>query len=426
MAVENQGGALLAVGACFMTVAWLCVLLRTYVRVYLVKAFGLDDWLIVASVIFYTIHNIWMFLGIHYGTGRHHADLPIDGIQHAMMYWYLDFIGYALTMITSKASIAVFLLRITSSTRLHSWIIYISLCVTTLTTTTFMFVCMFQCLPIPYFWTRQGDGKCIGINVIITLTYTFSTFSIVTDYIFAFLPIAIVWNLKMKKRAKWLLVPIFLLGSVASSAVAVRFAYVETFRDADYLWATAPIAVWSNVEMGLAITAASLATLRPLVRTISASLGFSSSGGPSGPSGGPSHALNGTAAGSSAFDRSRSRTKRQLTRNEEDHDSDEFIDMTHFADHSTNAWAGEGNAAADHMSKIMITKETEVTVTSLPSDSSPPNVPFWKRKGSERDMSDNESQEVLRMEGTDDATKEHRPVVPKSFLPKRDGNQTQN
>lgn len=26
-----------------------------------------------------------MFLGIHYGTGRHHADLPIDGIQHAMM-----------------------------------------------------------------------------------------------------------------------------------------------------------------------------------------------------------------------------------------------------------------------------------------------------------------------------------------------------
>lgn len=190
--------------------------------------------------------------------------------------------------------------------------------------------------------------------------------------------------------------------------------------------ATAPIAVWSNVEMGLAITAASLATLRPLVRTISASLGFSSSGGPSGPSGGPSHALNGTAAGSSAFDRSRSRTKRQLTRNEEDHDSDEFIDMTHFADHSTNAWAGEGNAAADHMSKIMITKETEVTVTSLPSDSSPPNVPFWKRKGSERDMSDNESQEVLRMEGTDDATKEHRPVVPKSFLPKRDGNQTQN
>lgn len=51
MAVENQGGALLAVGACFMTVAWLCVLLRTYVRVYLVKAFGLDDWLIVASVV---------------------------------------------------------------------------------------------------------------------------------------------------------------------------------------------------------------------------------------------------------------------------------------------------------------------------------------------------------------------------------------
>lgn len=52
----------------------------------------------------------------------------------------------------------------------------------------------------------------------------------------------------------------------ASSAVLVRLAYIPTFRDPEFLYATVPIAVWSEIEMSLAITAGSIATLRPLYR----------------------------------------------------------------------------------------------------------------------------------------------------------------
>jgi hypothetical protein len=52
----------------------------------------------------------------------------------------------------------------------------------------------------------------------------------------------------------------------ASAAVIVRLAYVPTFRDPEFLYATVPIAIWSEVEMSLAITAGSLPTLRPLYR----------------------------------------------------------------------------------------------------------------------------------------------------------------
>lgn len=55
------------------------------------------------------------------------------------------------------------------------------------------------------------------------------------------------------------------MGS-ASSAVIVRLAYVPTFRDPEFLYATVPIAIWSEVEMSLAITAGSLPTLRPLYK----------------------------------------------------------------------------------------------------------------------------------------------------------------
>lgn len=52
----------------------------------------------------------------------------------------------------------------------------------------------------------------------------------------------------------------------ASAAVIVRLAYIPTFRDPEFLYATVPIAIWSGVEMSLAITAGSLPTLRPLYR----------------------------------------------------------------------------------------------------------------------------------------------------------------
>jgi hypothetical protein len=62
----------------------------------------------------------------------------------------------------------------------------------------------------------------------------------------------------------------------ASIAVVVRFAYIMTFKDPDFLWATLDIAIWSDTEQGLGITAGSLATLRPLFRQIGNRLGISS------------------------------------------------------------------------------------------------------------------------------------------------------
>ncbi|KAM0367340.1 hypothetical protein ACHAPK_007867, partial [Fusarium culmorum] len=64
----------------------------------------------------------------------------------------------------------------------------------------------------------------------------------------------------------------------ASSAVVVRFAFVKDFKNPDFLWATVDIAIWSATEQGLAITAGSLATLRPLLRLLGRKLGITTSG----------------------------------------------------------------------------------------------------------------------------------------------------
>lgn len=46
------------------------------------------------------------------------------------------------------------------------------------------------------------------------------------------------------------------------------------YQNSNFLFLTANVAIWSSVEQGLAITAGSLATLRPLIIKIGRKLGF--------------------------------------------------------------------------------------------------------------------------------------------------------
>ncbi|KAL1606861.1 hypothetical protein SLS60_004270 [Paraconiothyrium brasiliense] len=139
---------------------------------------------------------------------------------------------------------------------------------------------IFQCTPVPFFWTRAlGDtnGKCISMDVIIAFTYVMSAIFAVCDFSFALLPIFLIKGLNMSRNQKFALIPILSMACIASSAVIVRLAYVPTFRDPEFLYATVPIAIWSEIEMSLAITAGSLPTLRPLYRVAARKFSLKSS-----------------------------------------------------------------------------------------------------------------------------------------------------
>ncbi|KAI1204350.1 uncharacterized protein F4807DRAFT_465795 [Annulohypoxylon truncatum] len=277
--VENRGPELMRVCIALLTTTVIAISLRCYTRLGIVKAFGADDWTMMAATVSFILFCTCAITGIHYGTGRHFADLETPDIEKAMMYWWLCYIWYCLTMIASKISIGLFLLRIAVQ-RIHHYIIYVNLLLTVLTGLVFFFVTLLQCNPIPYFWLRFGgitQGSCIDVNIIAALTYLYSALNVICDFTFATLPIVLIWGLQMDKRTKIALIPILSMGCVASSAVVVRLAYIKDFKDPDFLWATVYIAVWSTTEQGLAITAGSLATLRPLYRIAAQGLGMWSS-----------------------------------------------------------------------------------------------------------------------------------------------------
>jgi hypothetical protein len=118
-------------------------------------------------------------------------------------------------MIGAKISIGLFLVRITPK-KIHHWIIYTVMGLTVLTGIVFLFVTVFQCMPISYFWGQAlgADGSCINIYVIIGLTYLYSVISAICDFTFGLLPIVLVWDLNMSKNSKIALIPILSMACV--------------------------------------------------------------------------------------------------------------------------------------------------------------------------------------------------------------------
>lgn len=305
---------------------------------------------------------------------------------------------YAAVMITSKMSIGFFLLRVTVK-RSHAWIIYGAVLTSILAGIAFFFVVLLQCNPVSDYWMKfvgQNVGTCLNVEVVIALAYLYSACSIVADFTLALLPVFLIASLKMDMRTKILLVPLLGMGTMygachprprdfadhdsysASAGLAVRCPYLLTFRDPDFLCecllllqhfarrggvragdrsnvflgATIDIAIWSTVEQGLAITAGSLATTRPLLRRVFEKIGASrpSEGGTSGmgQKSGPSDNHHGGAArppnDSYKLSHIVKGSKNDWSRR--DSDEDAVIDVEYGV--QTNISVGQGRSAPRH------------------------------------------------------------------------------
>ncbi|KAK4197984.1 hypothetical protein QBC40DRAFT_179759 [Triangularia verruculosa] len=274
--ITDRGPLLLGIDAAALGLALIATSLRCYVRVCLVKAFGVDDWLMAAAMTTFAAYCSFSITGVTYGTGQHIEDLPPENNATAKKWWWCCYLAYSATMILSKLSIAYFLLRVTIN-RVHRWIIYFSAIITVASCAVFFFVSLFQCHPVSYFWTRHMDpdgGTCINFQVVIALAYLFSAMSIMSDFTFALLPAWIVSHLNMRPRTKAALITLMGMGCLASAAVVVRLPYMHHIASDDFLYDTTDIAIWSTVEQCLAITAGCLATLQPLAKSIGYKLGL--------------------------------------------------------------------------------------------------------------------------------------------------------
>ncbi|KAF4628501.1 hypothetical protein G7Y89_g9653 [Cudoniella acicularis] len=268
MAAENRGPQVEAVAILFLTLSWVFVSLRCYVRSVIMKSFGADDWLAAAALVLFSLYCTFVLLGVRYGTGQHLDNLPKEDIPIAVKWWWCCELAYVSSTTVIKASIGIFLMRICVK-RMQIIAIWVTMGVVILFSVFYFFLIVFQCRPSTYFWTQYkgASGSCVDPSVITSSTYAHSTISAVADWTLGILPIFLVWDLAMNPRTKVSVGLILGLGAIGSTATIVRIPYIKQLSQGDFLYSTTDVAIWSTVEPGIGITASAMATLRPLFRT---------------------------------------------------------------------------------------------------------------------------------------------------------------
>ncbi|KAL3253449.1 hypothetical protein ABHI18_009489 [Aspergillus niger] len=186
MPLVGHSLAIFICAAVMMSVSIMAVALRTFVRLYTVRAFGWDDALmVIALALFIALDACWMVASKR-GVGHKNEDFTDPKTMEQALLILLD-IGY-----------------------LYSFLIVFS------------------------------------------------------DITLGIMPAVLIWRLQMDRRTKIALAGVLSLGALESVAVIIRIPYLHTYHDTNLLYATYQIDFWSIIEIGIGITAGSLATLRPL------------------------------------------------------------------------------------------------------------------------------------------------------------------
>ncbi|KAF2437350.1 hypothetical protein P171DRAFT_373490 [Karstenula rhodostoma CBS 690.94] len=286
---EDYGPTLLAIDCTLFGLATITMILRIYVRVFMLKMFGIDDWLMLIAVAL-SVTTTGLFIKvITIGLGRHFDPsglaFPLANIQDFFKYTYV----YAILIIFAysfiKLSIGFFLLRLADRTRWRTFLIATLVFLVAFTIGSTMAI-VFQCIPVRAAYDLslkppQGNAKCYPIAIFKNIGVFNSSVNIATDLLFALLPIPIVWKLQVTIQTKLGLSFCMALGLLATATAIYKTPMqYHFFEQMDFTGNGSWYYIWQQVEMNVGIIAANLPTLKPLVarfftslRTIAGSYG---------------------------------------------------------------------------------------------------------------------------------------------------------
>ncbi|GAW16977.1 hypothetical protein ANO14919_064260 [Xylariales sp. No.14919] len=268
---DSNGGGLLAAAIATLIISWLSVALRTYVRAVMTRSFQMDDWVMLAGLANFSVSCSFVFAGVISGLGRHNKSLSQHDEIEALKYQALATASYVLNMWIIKLSIGLFLFRLAVQKR-YKWILGVSIIIVGIWSLALFFWNIFQCSPVPAQWdytilTSDPTSHCVSADEVVSAAYALSALTILSDWLYALLPIPMIWQVKMSAQAKWSVIAVLSLGVFASIATLIRLKFLADLTDVDdILFAGTDAMIWTLVEPGIAISAASLATIRPLLR----------------------------------------------------------------------------------------------------------------------------------------------------------------
>ncbi|KAJ5658259.1 uncharacterized protein N7484_001908 [Penicillium longicatenatum] len=246
--------------------ALIMVSLRLIQRTVFNRLFGLDDGLIVAALICAAPLNCTMFPMQKFGLGTNIWTIPFEHITKELELLYVAEVCYMAAEALTQLSFLAFYLRIFPIPRFQLicyCLMGLSICFGISNT----FVMIFQCTPVPYFWsgwTGEFEGTCININ---GYSWYKAAVQIAMDLGIITLPIWPLLHTAMSTKRKVQITLMFCTGFLITVVSCLRLRSLVVFsKSSNTTYANTPAIYWSVVECDVAIICACMPALPSLLK----------------------------------------------------------------------------------------------------------------------------------------------------------------
>ncbi|PSK51637.1 hypothetical protein B9Z65_2904 [Elsinoe australis] len=250
-----------SVAVVFLSLPCIATLLRIYVRTFMVKSWGWDDILMIASMLTFTAESALVM-----SIALQPKNMTFPQLKVLTFEILISSNFYLVTSILFKLSLAIFFLRFLQEPWQRRTILTCTALYTTLGLA-FIILLNLQCGNPKDLFSNTLTNHCGPWRILRPLNYTYATINALTDWTFALIPIYTIRHANMPRRARISASFLLGLGAVSSIVSIVRMKYIEGLNVNKNLFPSPAIGVTSCIEMGLGMTAASCATLRPLFRS---------------------------------------------------------------------------------------------------------------------------------------------------------------
>ncbi|KAI1212383.1 uncharacterized protein F4807DRAFT_457879 [Annulohypoxylon truncatum] len=257
---ETRGRLGMIVGLLLAVMVTITLAIRLYARKWLTQRFGLDDVFIMLAYLPATTYTI---IGViteeKFQWNRHTWDLEPELFVPGLQLILANQILFNLATSLTKLSILSLLYRLTSASgdRKMTIAVLVSIAVVSLNCFVFILVSIYQCTPLSEFWELSSkpqncidqDAHLRAINLINTLT----------DWLVVLLPLKTALGLNLPARKIGIIIFLFGLGVLASSAGIARcyFAWMLT-TSFDSVWDNWSSWFCSALELNIGIICASI------------------------------------------------------------------------------------------------------------------------------------------------------------------------
>ncbi|PWY89222.1 MFS general substrate transporter [Aspergillus heteromorphus CBS 117.55] len=277
--MSDARGPVIGVSIAFFVVASICVILRFYTRIAIVKNVHQHDyWCLLAWMVDFGFTFSLLYAASN-GLGLPSASIDPecrDRINPAMM--------------TVKTSFLVFYLSFAKGHPTFRLAIYATLFVVNVAGLVLTFLNVFQCSPVAAAFTSslRSTAKCLNV---ISLALTSAPVNILTGLAILFLPIPMLTNMNLPRSQKVIVTGLFGCGIFVTIIDVIRIIYIQrAVTDSEESSLTqgqtdgttlveisAPAALsmmWSVAEVNMAVICTCIPLLKPLVvRVVPAIIG---------------------------------------------------------------------------------------------------------------------------------------------------------